>query len=204
MKIYLVRHGMDEEGFRGGWSQRGLTDQGIIQSQKLAKHIKNNDQHYGIHTIISSDLPRAVQTTKEIEQILQVKTLYLEEWREMNNGHLAGMPNNEAEVKYPGVYFNTLQMNTSFAGGESPSIFYNRICESFDELCKKLEHNEIGPNVLLVTHGGVINVLYYYLEGREWTNKSEFYPIDNTSVHTVEKRQDRWKITGVNDTRHLN
>lgn len=67
-----------------------------------------------------------------------------------------------------------------------------------------IEHQEIEPNVLLVTHGGVINVLYYYLEGRKWTNKSEFYPIDNTSVHTVEKSQDGWKITGKNDTRHLN
>lgn len=203
MKIYLVRHGMDEEGFRGGWSQRGLTDQGIIQSQKLAKHIKNNERHYGIHTILSSDLPRAVQTTKEIEQVLQVKTLYLEAWREMNNGHLAGMPNKEAEVKYPGVYFNTLQMNTPFPGGESPRGFQNRICKSFDELCMKLEHHEIEPNVVLVTHGGVINVLYYYLEGREWTNKSQFYPIDNTSVHVVEKREAGWRITGMNDTRHL-
>lgn len=28
MAIYLVRHGQDEEGYRGGWSQRGLIDEG--------------------------------------------------------------------------------------------------------------------------------------------------------------------------------
>lgn len=29
MRIYLVRHGMDNEGYRGGWSQRGLVAEGI-------------------------------------------------------------------------------------------------------------------------------------------------------------------------------
>ncbi|MGZ9583718.1 histidine phosphatase family protein [Paenibacillus marinisediminis] len=203
MKIYLVRHGMDEEGFRGGWSQRGLIEQGIIQSKKLGEHLHNNDKHYRISTIISSDLPRAVETTREIERSLNIKGAYLEEWREMNNGALAGMPNTEAEVQFPGVYFNTLRMDTPFPGGETPMNFYNRICKSFDELCMKIEHQELESNVLLVTHGGVINVLYYYLNGREWTNKSEFYPIDNTSVHSVEKGIDGWKLHEMNMKNHL-
>ncbi|MNY56617.1 hypothetical protein D3C86_1927170 [compost metagenome] len=28
MSIYLVRHGRDDEGYRGGWSQRGLNTEG--------------------------------------------------------------------------------------------------------------------------------------------------------------------------------
>ncbi|MOA61185.1 hypothetical protein D3C78_1862540 [compost metagenome] len=67
----------------------------------------------------------------------------------------------------------------------------------------KLENQEIQSNVLLVTHGGVINVLYYLLHGQEWTNKCSFFPIENTSVHTVEKTINKWKITEKNITKHL-
>jgi len=203
MKIFLVRHGMDEDGYRGGWSNRGLVDQGVLQSKKLAAHLYIHPAQYGIHTILSSDLARAIETTSEIEQILKIKTLYSEEWREMNNGILAGMANKEAEEKYPGIYFNTLQMDAPFPGGETPIHFYNRIRKAFDSLCIKLESQEMQSNVLLVTHGGVINVLYYLLNGQEWTNKCTFFPIDNTSVHTVEKVNNNWEITERNLTHHL-
>lgn len=35
LAIYLVRHGKDDEGYRGGWSQRGLNTQGYRQAEKL-------------------------------------------------------------------------------------------------------------------------------------------------------------------------
>ncbi|WP_379248717.1 histidine phosphatase family protein [Paenibacillus sp. GCM10028914] len=199
-----MRHGMDEEGYRGGWSQRGLIGEGILQSRKLGRHLKDHCHEYKINTMISSDLPRAVETSREIELELKVKCIYHEEWREMNNGILAGMPNQEAELKFPNIYFNTLQMTTPFPDGETPKHFYERICRSFNELCRKIEKNEIETNVLLVTHGGVINILYYYLNGQEWTNKSKFHPIDNTSVHTVEKGSHGWQISDMNKVEHLN
>lgn len=41
MAIYFVRHGQDEEGYRGGWSQRGLIDEGIRQAEKLGNTYMN-------------------------------------------------------------------------------------------------------------------------------------------------------------------
>lgn len=203
MRIYLVRHGMDNEGYRGGWSQRGLVAEGIIQSIKLGRFIKDKNHEYGIKTIMSSDLPRVQETTREIEKELNVSCVYHAEWREMNNGLLAGMPNHEAHSKYPGVYFNTLDMNDSFPEGETPRNFYERIRNSFRELCKKNEEGEVETNVMVVTHGGVINVIYYYLNGEEWTNKSSFYPINHTSVHIVEKEIEGWKLAEKNIIEHL-
>lgn len=202
MKIFLVRHGMDEDGYRGGWSNRGLIDQGVLQSRKLAEYLHHHPEQYGIHTILSSDLARAVETTREIEKILQIEIIYTAEWREMNNGVLAGMPNKDAEAKYPGIYFNTLQMDTPFPEGETPIHFYNRITKAFHNLCNMIECQEMQKNVLLVTHGGVINVLYYLLNGQEWSNKSTFFPIGNTSVHTVEKIANKWEITERNIMNH--
>lgn len=122
----------------------------------------------------------------------------------MNNGVLAGMPHAQAEVEYAGVYFNTLQMDSEFPGGESPRHFYNRISQSFRNLCRRVEDQELASNVLLVTHGGVINILYYVLSGQEWSNQSSFYTIDHTSIHTVMKANEGWKMSEMNIRNHLN
>ncbi|MGF9697919.1 histidine phosphatase family protein [Paenibacillus sp. MABNR03] len=203
LKIFLVRHGMDEEGYRGGWSQRGLTEQGIIQSGKLGNYLHQHAKEYAIDTILSSDLPRAVQTTREIERKLNIPGSFVKDWREMNNGVLAGMLHEEAEVNYPGVYFNSLEMDSPFPGGESPRNFYNRICTSFEMLCRDIEEQKIKSNVLLVTHGGVINILYYLLDKREWSNTSSFHPMDHTSVHTIEKGLEGWRFSSMNVVSHL-
>ncbi|NGZ76959.1 histidine phosphatase family protein [Saccharibacillus alkalitolerans] len=202
MNIYLVRHGMDEEGYRGGWSRRGLAEEGVAQSRRLGDHLRDHSETYGIRTLLASDLPRAAETAREIGQKTGLGCVYSEEWREMNNGELAGMPNPEAENKYPGLYFNTLGMDTPYPGGESPAHFQARICRAFGKLCAGIESGGTEANVLLVTHGGVINVLYYHLNGREWTNRAAFYPIAQTGMHTVAKTDEGWKMISENALPH--
>lgn len=203
MKIILVRHGSDEEGYRGGWSSRGLTDEGIRQSERLAEHLQRHARQYCIRTLLSSDLTRAAETVRVLKQGVGLKAELLPAWREMNNGLLAGMPHSEAEAKYPGVYFNTLEMDTPFPGGETPAHFYERITRAFDELCAKLAAQQIESNVMLVTHGGVINALYYHLSGERWTNRVPFFPAEHTSMHVIEQRQDQWVVSEKNSTSHL-
>jgi len=202
MNIYLVRHGADEEGYRGGWSRRGLTEEGIAQSRRLGDYLRDHAETYGIRTLIASDLPRAAQTAAEVGRVLGLTAVYSDEWREMNNGDLAGMPNPEAEAKYPGLYFNTLGMDDPYPGGETPAHFQNRTLAAFGELCGRIENGETEADVLLVTHGGVINILYHALMGREWTNRATFYPIDQTATHTVTKTDEGWEITEENVLPH--
>ena len=52
MAIYLVRHGQDEEGYRGGWSQRGLIDEGIRQAEKLGQYLNEHKHDFNIHRIV--------------------------------------------------------------------------------------------------------------------------------------------------------
>mgnify|MGYP003553355378 FL=1 len=154
--IYFIRHGEDDKSFRGGWSIHGLTEKGIKQSEKLAIYINEN---YKIDKIISSDLNRARQTTEIINFKLNVPVEYTEKLREMNNGYLAGMRNEDAEQNYPGVYYNTLEMNQRYPGGESPEEFYNRVIKDFEYI---LKNNEKYNNIVIVTHAGVINIIYKY------------------------------------------
>lgn len=91
MVIYLVRHGKDDENYRGGWSDLGLIEEGINQSKALAHYLYMNREKYNINTLISSDLRRAVETTNEISVKLNMPVEFCTEWRENNNGILGGM-----------------------------------------------------------------------------------------------------------------
>lgn len=195
MIIYLVRHGKDYEEYRGGWSNLGLIEEGVNQSKKLAEHLHNNKDKYNINTLISSDLSRTVETVNEISAKLNMPVKFCEEWREINNGVLAGMLNTEAIQKYPGLYFNTLQMDERYPGGESPAEFYYRIKNAYEKLCDEILNGEIGPNVMLVTHGGVIEVIYYMINGLDWTNKSDkLCKSSNTGIHSIEYILDRKSV----------
>lgn len=205
MIIYLVRHGKDYEEYRGGWSNLGLIEEGINQSKKLAEHLYNNKDKYNINTLISSDLKRTVETVNEISVRFNMPVKFCEEWREINNGMLAGMLNTEAVEKYPGLYFNTLQMDERYPSGESPLEFYSRIKNAYKKLCEKMINCEIGPNVMLVTHSGVIEVIYYIISGLDWTNKStKLCKSYNTGIHSIEYISGEWKIIDSNNIEHLN
>lgn len=204
MVIYLVRHGKDDDAYRGGWSQLGLIDEGINQAKLLADYLYENKDAFNINTLISSDLKRATETAEEIGYKLGLPVLNSPECRETNNGALAGMLNTEALEKYPGLFFNTLRMDESYPEGESPLQFFNRIKVSFENLCNSIECRKTKSNVMLVTHSGVINIIYYILYGLEWTNKSpNLCRISNTSVHKLEYTAEGWIITKSNITDHL-
>lgn len=203
MTIYLVRHGQDEEGYRGGWSQRGLIDEGIKQAEKLANYLHENKHDFKISQIVCSDLQRAYQTAAIIADKVGLPLHSTEDWREMNNGLLAGMPNPIAEEKFPGLYFSSLRMDERYPGGESPQENFQRIKETFT----KLYQNQISAGdhegVLVVTHGGVINIIYHMIKDMAWSNKNPFFPAANTGLHKIEYLGGRWELTLENATPHL-
>ncbi len=103
MKIYLVRHGEDIPNYRGGWSNGSLTDKGIVQAKSVAKYLSEELKGKSIK-LISSDIKRASQTAEYISERLGISIVYEEEIREINNGELASIRNEEAEIKYKGLY----------------------------------------------------------------------------------------------------
>lgn len=104
MRIVFVRHGKDDDKYRGGWSSLVLIPEGIEQAKKLAKHLAENRMEYNITRIISSDLPRTMTTASYISAELGLPVLEEPQIRETNNGDLAGMLNDEALVRYPGCF----------------------------------------------------------------------------------------------------
>lgn len=183
MKIIFVRHGKDDDNYRGGWSKLDLVTEGIEQAKKLAKHLRENNDIYKVTKIISSDLPRTKTTAEFISVELGLPVFTNYDLREMNNGDLAGMLNSEALIKYPGLFFSTLRMDERYPKGESPIEFYTRIKTWFEDFIKY--KHDIDGNVLIVTHSGVINIIYHLVKNLEWSNQCHSFKVDNCSVHVL-------------------
>ncbi len=176
-------------------------EEGIEQSKRLAKYLKNMQNKYNIQKIISSDLERAMQTANIINEELNLPIEYTEKLREMNNGKIAGMLNEEVEKIYPGLYYNTLALDEKYPDGESPIDFYNRIENNFREI---INENKDLDTIMLITHSGVINIIYHIIRKLEWSNKQKGFPISNTSIHRVVINNEDGFIDIENLKDHLN
>lgn len=197
MKLYILRHGKDIDGYRGGWSKFGLSDEGVTQAIQVSNYILRVNKELRLKRIISSDLNRALQTAKIITSQLGIEVEPSTKWRETNNGELAGMPNDLANEKYSGLYYRSLKMDERYPGGESPQENYDRIRLAYKELLKEMKIS--NENVLLVTHGGVINIIYYLVNGMYWTNTSEVYKSDYTSLHCIDIDKNTFSIENFTD-----
>ena len=182
MTCYLIRHGKDDSSVRGGWSNAPLTAEGVKQAERLSAQILSANIDVGI--LYSSDLPRAMQTSEILSSALSVPIIEMPEFRETNNGVLAGMDNQIAEQQYPGMYWSALDWEQAYPDGESPHQFYDRISDAWRSFRNTVQC--LNRNVILVTHGGVINVIQCIEHGIAYSNKSNPFPVGNAEMICVE------------------
>ena len=183
MICYLIRHGKDDDRFRGGWSHTSLSAQGELDCQMLADYIHSN-KDMNIAKIFSSDLLRAKQTAEIISAKINVSVEYLPQFREINNGILADMKNETASIKYPNLYWNTLEWGECYPCGESPHQFYDRIANAWNTFKQAIQ--DFNGNVMLITHGGVINIIYHLENKLTFSNKSIPFRIKPTEMISFE------------------
>lgn len=180
MKIFLIRHGQDDDSVRGGWSNSALTETGLLQSAELADELSYNTKLYNIGRIFSSDILRARQTAEIIAERLGLPVEYLPEFREVNNGDLAGLDNKVAESKYPNMYWRNMDWSEHYPNGESPCDFHNRVNSAWNTFLKSLAGYD--KNALLITHGGVINVIRCITEGEKYSNKERYPSVPSAKI----------------------
>lgn len=172
--IYLMRHGADAPDRDGGWSNFGLTDEG--KRQVCTARVQLLDK--GIAELYSSDLARAKETAQLVAEYLRLPVIYLPKFRESNNGYLAGMLKEEASRRYPGKYWNNLEWTEPWPGGESPQMFYQRIKTAWYEFKDKVH----DKTVLLVSHGGVMNIILCLENDVPYTNQETRYQIRDAEI----------------------
>lgn len=180
MNILFVRHGKDSDQHRGGWSQLDLLPEGKREAKMLADYLVQHKEDYHFTKMITSDLKRAETTATILVEALQLPLEKESSLRETNNGDLAGMLNSEADQKFPRLYFRSLAMDEHYPNGESPREFYQRIKTWFQRFLQ--ENNNSDETQIVVTHGGVINIIYHLVNQIEWTNKSNLFHVKHCSI----------------------
>ena len=184
MTVFLARHGNELGGFRGGWSSHGLDSLGEEQALAFAEYLLENQSINDIQSIYSSDLPRAMQTAKIVADKLDLPIIEKSGFREVNNGALAGMANEEADRLYPEFYWKRLGWEEKYPKGESPKDFCNRISTEWKSFSEKVKSED--KNVLLITHGGVIQVILSILKGERYSNKKSFGSVSCCDLIKIE------------------
>ena len=171
--IYLLRHGLDDEKYIGGWSNIDLVDIGKKQVEEVSKFIKNSN--FKINKIISSDIKRAITTADIVNKYLNVDVIYSKCLRELNKGLLNG----KEKIKYP-EYIDVDSIFFKYPKGESMIEFYERFKNVFYDIILKLD------NVLLITHRGNINMIYFILENRLPDMDKKQFGVEHGSLHELD------------------
>ena len=172
--IYLMRHGLDDENYIGGYSNVELVDEGIKQVEKSTNVIKN----LKINKIVCSDVLRAKQTADIVNSMLKLPIITDTKLRELDKGLLNGMEKEIAKDNYP-YCFGKLSIYDKYPNGEAMIDLYNRIKILLNEIIKYDES-------LIVTHRGVINMIYYLLNNIDLDMDKEKFNVNHASIHELD------------------
>ena len=148
----------------------------------------------------ASDLQRAFQTAEIIAAHVGLEPVPINGLREIYLGEWEGLRTEEITDRYPAAWTQWVEEPDwdVIPGGESAVAFGERVAAALDEILERHQHGD----VLVVTHGGVIQVALHRVVGRE--SKGLFpFRIQNASISLIEKRNGRFVIAGVNDIAHL-
>ena len=195
----LIRHGQstwNQEHRIQGQLDPPLSEHGRSQAELLAARLAG--RHFaGFYT---SDLKRAFKTAELVGKIIGATPETSAGLREVYLGEWEGRTTEEVAAEYPEAWASWVDEPDwdVVPGGEGGAAFDVRVAAAMDQI---LQHHEHG-DVLVVTHGGVIQVALHRVVGRASRGLFPF-KIQNASISLIEKRDGRMVIAGVNDIAHL-
>ena len=166
--IYIVRHGQTDWNVltkRQGHTNIPLNNEGIKQARMLKEKLKN----VSFDLVFSSPLDRTISTAK----IITDKDIIVDDRLiERNNGNLEGLTKSEIqEIQSSNDYSDEAY------GVESVSHLQQRA----DDFLKEILHKYPHKNILIVTHGGLIINMRYFLDKNGGDAKSKI--LDNCEVY---------------------
>jgi 2,3-bisphosphoglycerate-dependent phosphoglycerate mutase len=197
--LLLVRHGQstwNQEHRIQGQLDPPLSDEGRRQAMRLARRLSNRR----LAGFYSSDLKRALETAQLIGAATGDSPVPAAGLREIYLGAWEGLNTEELAQLFPEAWARWTEEPSwdVVPGGEGARPFESRVAAEIDSILARHEHGD----VLVVTHGGVIQVALHRVVGRP--NHGLFpFRIENASLSVIERRNGRFVVSAVNDTGHL-
>ena len=198
-KLCIVRHG--ETAWNAEHRVQGQLDvplNAIGQAQALAASRVLAREAFDV--IYSSDLSRARQTAQPTASLLSMKVLVEKDLRERHYGIFERLTYAEVKVRYPEDYarFEARDPDYAFRTGESLRDFSERSIA----IVTRIANAHPQKNILVFTHGGILDKLYRFITGLPLTAQRDF-GIPNAGLNRVELTGLEWRIHSWADVAHL-
>lgn len=199
-RIILLRHGetvWNRENRIQGHLDSPLSVAGIAQADALARRLA--DESFA--ALYSSDLGRARETAERIAARTHHQVILEPDLRERNLGILQGLIRAEAQVLHPEIYtrYRTFDPDCVIPGGENAQHFITRVMAAFSTIADRFP----GGTVVVVTHGGVLDVMYRHASGLP-LHGARTAPLPNAGFNClVYGVGGRWSLPLWGDVTHL-
>jgi broad specificity phosphatase PhoE len=159
-RLYLMRHGavsyFRPDGKPVQQDDVALNEEGRMQAAAT------RDLLAGVHfdRVLSSGLPRTVETAQIVAQSHEVETW--PDLRELRGERLSGIPADELEEEFVHAFRGIVPLDKRFLGGEAIGELFDRVLPALERLLA----DRSWDTVLAVLHGGVNRaILSYALTG---------------------------------------
>ncbi len=177
-----------------GWVAVPLNEHGRRQSEALARFLRS----IGMAALYTSDLKRALQTAEILQRAGSFELILDERLRERNIGLWQGLTLDEMRKWYADEYAAMLKDADTYRvpGGESREDVRVRMKAAFDDVLAQAKGETVG----MLTHTTALKVL---MEDLFPGYNPLTVDLGNTSVTTMRRKDDGWKLVAVDDCLHL-
>jgi probable phosphoglycerate mutase len=173
-----------------------LNDLGQAQARRLGARMADEPAEH----LICSDLQRAQQTAAPLAAAWQAAPVLLPGLREQCFGVLEGLDVPTIKARHPELWLQWLEHRADFAlpGGEDLRQFHARVMDAV----KHLAEQHPGRRLAVVTHGGVLDMLWRTAHGLSLSGLRTC-DIPNTGLNHLRWRQGTLDILRWADASHL-
>lgn len=198
-RFCIIRHG--ETDWNVQKRIQGHTDiplNEVGRAQALAMSF--NAAHHRFHAIYSSDLVRAMETAAALAQREDHAVKPLPQLRERHYGIFQGLTVAEAAVHHPQAHALYLARDPDydFETGESLRTFAARVAEGIGWLAR----HHVGQTLAVVSHSGVLDIVYRRATGRPLSTPRDF-KIPNCALNWFHVDGQGWHLESWGDRHHL-
>ena len=202
-RILAIRHGetaWNVDTRIQGQLDIGLNDTGRWQAQRTAQALAHED----IAAVYSSDLSRAFETAQTIAKALSargaLKVVPHLGLRERHFGHFQGKTWAEIEAHWPDDARLWRQRDPSWSPVEGESLLQLR--ERIAQCVHALAQQHKGEQIVLVAHGGVMDVLYRLATGQS-TQAPRTWHLGNAAINRLLWTPQGLSLVGWGDVSHF-
>jgi probable phosphoglycerate mutase len=201
--LWLIRHGetaWNAAGRMQGHTDIPLNETGLEQADMLGVRIKTEHQRAPFGALWVSDLARARQTAEPASQFTGLPLLLDPELRERNYGILEGLTRAEIAEEQPeaSAAIKARQIDYQIPEGESIRQFAERV----DRVLRGIAHRHSGQQVLVVCHGGVLDIAWRLATGQGLEVPRD-HTLLNASINRIAFDGNAFSMVNWGDVSHL-